>query len=118
MSGDKKKRVEASVPLLLRYEDKKYLLRFIQIEISSEELCSEKLTHLYKAYIKFCNEIKYNEPLKKRAFKNTLILLLKEKGMRVPDYLRSAGIIIASVGLKNWRLPSYERKVKRKVGNK
>lgn len=64
---------------------------------------------LYQAYRNFCDEILYSEPLKKRAFKNSFLILLKRKGIPVVEYSSSAGIVIAGVGLKNYTLFSSEK---------
>lgn len=101
MNQEKKKRVDASVPLVLRLQDKNSLVDFIENQIPFDNLCSEKLPDLYKAYRDFLEKEKTpSESLKRRAFKNTFLILIKNKGIYVTEYPSNTGIIIAGVGLK------------------
>ncbi len=109
MNITKQTRVDSSVPLLLRFQDKALLLRFIDSELSPEEYCSEKLLDLYASYKDFCEECGYSEPLKKRAFKKSLKILLKEQNVGVLEYSSSAGLVLGGIGLKNSILTLSEK---------
>lgn len=89
-------------PILLRFEIKIVLERFIEKYIVLDALCSERLNDVYKCYTEF-SETNYPtiEIPKKRLFKLALKNILKSQGTYIHDYATNAGVTLSGIGLRS-----------------
>ncbi len=94
-----KKLKNMGAPVLFPLKDKETLVDFVQEKIKDDNICSEKFSELYDAYIDFCDKNRTTK-LKRRAFKECLKVVLEKKGIVVYEFAKKSGIIIKGIGLK------------------